>query len=137
MRTILNIKQISTFTENYIPYLTTEHKLPSIANTIWTSGWYKNVSMLEDKRFINERDMSFKIQPFTFHNTKHWKWKSMESNDAKQRKYMKHESIWSMRNVGSLTTNMEEGGQRATNDRNQRILAIKYDTCENLTISQF
>ena len=61
----------------------------------------------------------------------------MESNDAEQRKYTKHESIWSMRNVGSLTTNMEEGGQRATNDRNQRILAIKYDTCENLTISQF
>ena len=93
MRTILNIKQISTFTENYIPYLTTEHKLSSTANTIWTSGWYDNVSKLEDKRFINERDMSFQIHLFTFDNTKLWKWKSMESNDAQQRKYMKHESI--------------------------------------------
>lgn len=60
----------------------------------------------------------------------------MESNDAEQRKYMKDESMWSMRNVGSLTTNMEEAYQRATNDRNQRILAIKYEICENLTISQ-
>ena len=42
-----------------------------------------------------------------------------------------------MRNVGSLTTNMEEGSQRATNDRNQRILALKYDTCENLTSHNF